>query len=80
MTDFKVTTYEGNKETFFPEPGSGFHIPIGFPNENVKNLRADVAPGVATNPQAVPKCSAQDFKGTEVAEGVFTAPTCLKAR
>ena len=79
MTDFTVRKYEGNKETFSPEPGSGFHIPIGFPNENVKNLRVDVAPGVVTNPQAVPKCSAQDFKGTEVAEGVFTGPTCAKS-
>src|ERR1700733_3447381 len=34
------------------------------PDESVKNLRTDVAPGVVTNPEAVPKCSMKDFLGT----------------
>ena len=45
-----------------------------------QRLRLDVAPGVSTNPEAVPKCSIADFTGTEmeVAPGVhaFTAPDC----
>ena len=80
VTDFKLSTYEANKETFAFEPGSGFHIPIGFPTENLKNLRVDVAPGVVTNPQAVPKCSAQDFTGKEVIERGLHRTNVRKAR
>lgn len=46
------------------------------PEGNVKNIRTDVGPGESTNPEAVPKCSVAEFTGTEVAPGVFTAPTC----
>ncbi len=76
ITDFTIRKYEANKETFAPEPGSGFFAPI----ESVKNLRVDVAPGVVTNPQAVPKCALSDFTGVlEVAPGVFTKPECAKS-
>jgi hypothetical protein len=84
VTDFKLTTYKGNPETFLPESGgSAINVPVGFPNENLKNLRVDVAPGVVTNPNAVPKCSEADFMGIKVAEvkgvPIFTAPTCSKS-
>ena len=52
---FGVTDFEFNN---FPK-----EVPIG----NVKNIRVDVAPGVVTNPQVVPKCSMKDFTGEEVA-------------
>jgi hypothetical protein len=45
-------------------------VPSGGP---VTHIRTDVAPGVSTNPVAVPKCSVKEF-GTEVAKGVFTPP------
>ncbi len=49
-------------------------VPIG----NVKNIRVDVAPGVVTNPQVVPKCSMKDFTSEEVApkSGAFFESTC----
>ncbi len=50
------------------------------PEGNVSTIRVDVAPGVSTNPEAVTKCSAAEFEGTELepAPGVkaFTAPKC----
>jgi hypothetical protein len=47
----------------------------GKPEGIVTHIRTDVAPGVSTNPQAVPKCSAGEF-GVEVAPGIFTPPAC----
>ncbi|HXW58590.1 MAG TPA: hypothetical protein VEJ23_03835 [Solirubrobacteraceae bacterium] len=83
VTDFKLAAYPANNETFAYEPHSTFFAPIGFPTENLKNLRVDVAPGVVTNPQSVPKCSEADFMGVKVAEvkgvPIFTAPTCPKS-
>jgi hypothetical protein len=50
------------------------------PEGNTKNVRTDVAPGVATNPEAVVKCSIANFKGTELEPvpglHAFTAPNC----
>jgi hypothetical protein len=53
-----------------------FHAQV--PDENVKNLRVDVAPGVVTNPEAVPKCSMKDFVGTllNAEHQFYTAPSC----
>src|SRR5438105_2031948 len=69
VTDFVVNNLEIE---------AGVKVP--FP-ESVKDLRVDVAPGVVTNPQAVPYCSKKDFEGKfeepvkEVVRG-FTKPTC----
>ncbi len=41
----------------------------------VTHIRTDVAPGVSTNPQAVPMCSFASF-GEEIAPTFFLAPTC----
>jgi hypothetical protein len=61
ITDFKVnTTGPAGKEV---------------PDGNVNHIRTDVAPGVSTNPEAVPKCTMAEF-GTEVAPNFFLAPTC----
>ena len=62
VTDFTVATKES---------GGGMVAPEGV----VDHVRTDVAPGLSTNPQAVPKCSLAEF-GTEVAPGTFAGPTC----
>jgi hypothetical protein len=66
ITDFTVSNIELG----------GQKIPFnGTELAKVRHIRTDVAPGVSTNPQAVPKCSAHDF-GVELGGGVFLAPTC----
>ncbi len=63
ITDFTVNT----------EPGG--EIPSGIATEGpVTKIRTDVAPGVSTNPEAVPQCTEAEFNGVEVAEGLFTPP------
>jgi hypothetical protein len=70
VTDFTLNTFEA---------APGLFLPV----KNLKSLRIDVAPGVSTNPEAVPKCSVEGFTGTEVEilPGVhaFTPPACLPA-
>ncbi len=46
--------------------------------DSVKSLRTDVAPGVVTNPEAVPKCSLKTFEATlaEPKEHLYTEPKC----
>lgn len=52
------------------------------PEGNVEKIRVDVAPGVSTSPEAVPKCSVTEagFLGHELEPvpglHAFTAPTC----
>jgi hypothetical protein len=63
ITDFTVNT----------EPGG--EIPSGIATEGpLTHIRTDVAPGVSTNPQAVPQCTEAEFNGVEVAEGLFSPP------
>jgi hypothetical protein len=49
----------------------------GEPEGKVSHVRTDVAPGVSTNPEAVPKCTFEQF-GAEVLPNshLFTAPAC----
>jgi hypothetical protein len=47
--------------------------PDGAP---VTHIRVDVAPGLSTDPQAVPQCKPEEFGTKEVAEGVFEPPKC----
>jgi hypothetical protein len=63
ITDFKIAT-----------TGS---LPFEKPTAVVEHLRTDVAPGLATNPLAVPYCPAADY-GVEEFPGstFFTAPKC----
>ena len=70
VTDFKIHSYEIPAEDNGGIPGQR------APYESIKNLRVDVAPGVVTNPQAVPRCSMKDFLGVELIKGVFSAPAC----
>ena len=66
VTDFTVTTREVG----------GAKVPEGV----VDHVRTDVAPGVSTNPEAVPKCSLEHFGApntpAEVAPGVFSESSC----
>jgi hypothetical protein len=64
VTDFKVLT-----------TGS---YPDKVPTSLVTHLRTDVAPGLATNPFAVPQCSLANFGTTEVAKesGIFPPSKC----
>jgi len=45
-------------------------LPFKKPDSEVKHIRTDVAPGLATNPFAVPQCSAKNF-GREASEEAF---------
>ncbi len=71
---FGVTDFTLNK---FPIGGGKF-LPVGFPSENLKKLRVDVAPGVVTNPQAVGQCSLKEFtnKEEEPTNHLFLPPNC----
>jgi hypothetical protein len=70
ITDFTIKSRQIQTSPF----------PAFAPEGNVKHFRVDVAPGVSTNPQAVPKCSMDDFKGTEVEPvpglKAFSTPNC----
>jgi hypothetical protein len=70
ITDFKL------KRVPIPELVPGQFAPEG----SLKNLRVDVAPGVATNPEAVAKCSVPDFTSTlvEPKKGLYLEPKCKK--
>jgi hypothetical protein len=65
VTDFKVLT-----------TGS---YPDKVPTSIVTHLRTDVAPGLATNPFAVPQCSLADFGTTEVSpeSGAYPPSKCV---
>ncbi len=63
VTDFKLGT-----------TGS---LPTEKPTQVVKHIRTDVAPGLATNPLAIPYCSRSEFGKEELPEtGLFAPPTC----
>lgn len=52
-------------------------LPTALPDGVAEHIRTDVAPGLATSPAAVPKCSSSAY-GVELVPGskLFTAPTC----
>jgi hypothetical protein len=54
---FGITSFEFNSEEPFP----GIKLPIG----RVKNVRVDVPPGLAANPQAIPRCPVASFEKEE---------------
>jgi hypothetical protein len=81
---FGVTDFAVNKELIQTVPFPAY-APQGtkehggnYAPVSLKNLRIDVAPGVSTNPEAVPKCSVAEFTSTEVdpVHHFFLAPTC----
>jgi hypothetical protein len=65
ITDFKVLTV----------PGGEYSTNTVVPTLRVTHIRTDVAPGLATNPFAVERCSLAEF-GKELVPGTgfFTAP------
>lgn len=73
VTDFQIATFEEGK----PETSPGSY-PKKVPTSVVTHLRTDVAPGLATNPFAVPQCSLEEF-GTKEAipgTGFYAEPKC----
>jgi hypothetical protein len=68
VTDFKVLTV----------PGGKYSTGTVQPTLIVTHIRTDVAPGLATNPFAVPMCTMAQF-GTELVPGFFTAPSLAES-
>jgi hypothetical protein len=66
---FGITDFTVNTNGAFPE---------AEPEGKVTHIRTDVAPGVATNPEAVKQCSAEEFGSKELAPGTgaFPEPKC----
>jgi hypothetical protein len=69
--NFGITDFTVNTEGEVPNAAPAGAASGSF----VKHIRTDVAPGVATNPEAPLKCSFEEL-GKEVAPGFFLAPTC----
>jgi hypothetical protein len=66
ITDFAVAAKEGSINT-------GNAVPSGV----VTHIRTDVAPGLATNPEAIPHCTAAEFGKEALPEtGLFEEPKC----
>ena len=75
------TTAEAEAEGFTQAAGhpnfgvTDFKVTAASAGDPIVHIRTDVAPGLSTNPQAVPQCSLEEF-GKKVGKGVFTPPTC----
>ncbi|MFI4985131.1 MAG: hypothetical protein ACHQAV_03980 [Solirubrobacterales bacterium] len=66
--DFGITDFKINTTGTFPA-----EVPSGV----VKHVRTDVAPGVSTNPEAVPKCSFAEFGAEALPKsGLFPETKC----
>lgn len=71
VTDFQVKT-----EGTLPN-----EVPAGIATTGpVNHIRTDVGPGVSTNPEAVEKCTMEQFGEHEAIPGTgfYAAPTCVK--
>ncbi|HEY2536946.1 MAG TPA: hypothetical protein VGI24_08190 [Solirubrobacteraceae bacterium] len=70
-----ITAFKVNTEGTFPN-----EAPEGVATGGiVTHVRTDVGVGVSTNPEAVAKCSFEEFDNTEVAPGFFLEPKCKAA-
>jgi len=49
------------QSALFKMKTDGKPLPVEVPTQTVKHIRTDVAPGLATNPEAIPKCSFAAF-------------------
>jgi hypothetical protein len=68
-----VTTFKVNTEGTFPNAAPAGILTAG----PVTHVRTDVAPGVSANPEAVEKCSFEEFgKEALPGSGLYPAPTC----
>ncbi|HWY90783.1 MAG TPA: hypothetical protein VNY31_08945 [Solirubrobacteraceae bacterium] len=67
ITDFTVNTHEGPEKALIPDG-------------TITHIRTDVAPGLSTNPEAVEKCTAEEFGTKEFipGKGLYLPPTCGK--
>jgi hypothetical protein len=74
---FGVTDFKVNTEGTLPN-----EVPAGLLTVGpVKHVRTDVGPGVGTNPEAVEKCTMEQFGEHEVVSGTgfYTEPACVKS-
>jgi hypothetical protein len=74
---FGVTDFKINTEGTLPN-----EVPAGIATTGpVNHIRTDVGPGVSTNPEAVEKCTMEQFGEHEAVPGTgfYAAPTCVKA-
>ena len=68
-----VTTFKVNTEGSFPREAPSGILTVG----PVTHVRTDVAPGVSTDPEAVAKCSFEEFgKEALPGSGLFPEPKC----
>src|ERR1700686_1755430 len=67
ISDFKINRVEA---------APGLFVPF----KSVKSLRIDVAPGVSTNPEAVAKCSVENFPSEVVdpVKHIYLGPKCTE--
>jgi hypothetical protein len=70
VTDFKAEVRESDHTTLVTQAGDHpyegvtsftFKNTLGIPDEHVKDVRVDLPPGLISNPEATPKCSASAF-------------------
>jgi hypothetical protein len=69
-----ITSFKVNTEGELPNA-----VPAGLLTAGpVKHVRTDVGPGVSTNPEAVPKCTKEQFGEKEAVPGTgfYPAPAC----
>jgi hypothetical protein len=73
-----ITSFKVNTEGELPNA-----VPAGLLTTGpVKHVRTDVGPGVSTNPEAVPKCTMEEFDASAKEEeaipgtGFYPAPAC----
>ena len=70
VTDFTAEVRESDHTTLVTQAGDHpyegvtsftFKNTLGIPDEHVKDVRVDLPPGLISNPEATPKCSASAF-------------------
>ncbi len=77
-----VTEAEAKEQGFTQAAGhpnwgvTDFKVTPESAADPIVHIRTDVAPGLSTAPAAVGECSAAEFEGTKLAEGVYSPPTC----
>ena len=74
---YGVTDFQVNTEGTLPNEAPAGILTTG----PVNHIRTDVGPGVSTNPEAVEKCTMEQFGEHEAVPGTgfYAAPTCVKA-
>jgi hypothetical protein len=83
ITDFKMLTLPEVENEKGEKVPASYATGTVVPTSVVKHIRTDVAPGLATNPFAVERCTGKEFGETEVVPGTgfypATGPECEKS-